>query len=238
MLEGWYCRSIANNNAEVEDDEEDSPEEEVPNYKDQYRNLKRKLKFLIYENECFQEALRSTQRKLLKVNRDKSFLLDRLLQYEKVDASFSESDETESSDDDVSRLETSNKKKKVEVNINNHTPHGPSPVKPSSTTKKKKSAPKSAPKAQAIPPIQTSNNVISMVSMISDGHMTPEEVERHLESRQTYLELVPEKAPPTVPTEMFSNDPSLDSESNEIGELETSPSNMGEDCLSADMMAE
>jgi INO80 complex subunit E len=40
--------------------------------------------------------------------------------------------------------------------------------------------------------------------------MTPEEVERHLESRQTYLELVPEKAPPTVPTEMFSNDPSLD----------------------------
>lgn len=73
---------------------------------------------------------------------------------------------------------------------------------------------------------------------MSDGHMTPEEVERHLESRQTYLELVPEKAPPTVPTEMFSNDPSLDSESNEIGELETSPSNMGEDCLSVDMMAE
>ena len=48
------------------------------------------------------------------------------------------------------------------------------------------------------------------MSLISDGHMTPEEVERHLESRQTYLELVPQKAPPTVPTEMFSNDPSLD----------------------------
>lgn len=48
------------------------------------------------------------------------------------------------------------------------------------------------------------------LSLLSDGHMTPEEVERHLESRQTYLELVPEKAPPTVPTEMFSNDPSLD----------------------------
>lgn len=107
MLEGWYCRSIANNNADVEDDEEDSPEEEVPNYKNQYRNLKRKLKFLIYENECFQEALRSTQRKLLKVNRDKSFLLDRLLQYEKVDASFSESDETESSDDEIVRMDTS-----------------------------------------------------------------------------------------------------------------------------------
>lgn len=74
-------------------------------------------------------------------------------------------------------------------------------------------------------------------NIISDGHMTPEEVERHLQSRQSYLELVPEKAPPTVPTEMFSNDPSLDSESNDIGELETSPSNMGED-LSIDMIAE
>ncbi|KAK0178608.1 hypothetical protein PV327_007486 [Microctonus hyperodae] len=236
MLEGWYCRSIANNNAEVEDDEEDSPEEEAPNYKDQYRNLKRKLKFLIYENECFQEALRSTQRKLLKVNRDKSFLLDRLLQYEKVDASFSESDETESSEDETTRIDVS-KRKKVEVSPNNHTPHCPTTtIKPASTTKKKKPTPK-APKTQNNPPlsIQSSNNV---VSMMSDGHMTPEEVERHLESRQTYLELVPEKAPPTVPTEMFSNDPSLDSESNEIGELETSPSNMGEDCLSVDMMAE
>lgn len=48
MLEGWYCRSIANNNADAEDEDEDSPEEEVPNYKDQYRNLKRKLKYLIY----------------------------------------------------------------------------------------------------------------------------------------------------------------------------------------------
>lgn len=49
MLEGWYCRSIANNNADAdEEDGEDSPEEETLNYKDQYRNLKRKLKFLIY----------------------------------------------------------------------------------------------------------------------------------------------------------------------------------------------
>jgi len=236
MLEGWYCRSIANNNADVEDDDEDSPEEEVPNYKDQYRNLKRKLKFLIYENECFQEALRSTQRKLLKVNRDKSFLLDRLLQYEKVDASFSESDETESSDDEMARLDTS-KRKKVDIPVNNHTAHHPAAAtKPVNTSKKKKATPK-IPKPHNPPSVQASNNLVSM-SLMSDGHMTPEEVERHLESRQTYLELVPEKAPPTVPTEMFSNDPSLDSESNEVGELETSPSNMGEDCLSVDMMHE
>ncbi|XP_046421796.1 INO80 complex subunit E isoform X1 [Neodiprion virginianus] len=236
MLEGWYCRSIANNNADAEDDDEDSPEEEAPNYKAQYRSLKRKLKFLIYENECFQEALRSTQRKLLKVNRDKSFLLDRLLQYEKVDASFTESDETESSDDEVSRLDTS-KRKKIEANVNNHSVHHQSaPMKPLSTSKKKKPVPK-PPKAQNTPAVHSSNNMLP-ISLMSDGHMTPEEVERHLESRQTYLELVPEKAPPTVPTEMFSNDPSLDSESNEVGELETSPSNMGEDCLSVDMTAE
>ncbi|KZC09220.1 PREDICTED: INO80 complex subunit E [Dufourea novaeangliae] len=235
MLEGWYCRSIANNNADAEDDDEDSPEEEVPNYKDQYRNLKRKLKFLIYENECFQEALRSTQRKLLKVNRDKSFLLDRLLQYEKVDASFSESDETESSDEEVTRFDTS-KRKKIEMAISNHTPHHIPTVKPFNTSKKKKPTAK-VTKLNSTPIVQSSNNIVPM-SLMSDGHMTPEEVERHLESRQTYLELVPEKAPPTVPTEMFSNDPSLDSESNEIGELETSPSNMGEDCLSVDMMAE
>ncbi|KAM8779647.1 INO80 complex subunit E isoform 1-T1 [Rhynchonycteris naso] len=67
-------------------------------YKKKYRNLKRKLKFLIYEHECFQEELRKAQRKLLKVSRDKSFLLDRLLQYENVDEDSSDSDATVSSD--------------------------------------------------------------------------------------------------------------------------------------------
>lgn len=45
---------------------------------------------------------------------------------------------------------------------------------------------------------------------MSDGHMTAEEVERHLQSRQSIIGMVPERAPPTVPTEMFSNEPSLD----------------------------
>lgn len=40
--------------------------------------------------------------------------------------------------------------------------------------------------------------------------MTTEEVERHLQSRQSLIELLPE---PTVPTEMF--EPSLDGESND-----------------------
>ncbi|XP_061803635.1 INO80 complex subunit E isoform X1 [Nerophis lumbriciformis] len=67
-------------------------------YKRKYRNLKRKLKFLVYEHECFQEELRRAQRKLLKVSRDKSFLLDRLLHYERVDEDSSDSDATVSSE--------------------------------------------------------------------------------------------------------------------------------------------
>lgn len=56
--------------------------------------------FYFKENEFFQDALRSSQRRLLKVTRDRSFLLDRLLQYEKPEITSSESDDTESSDDD------------------------------------------------------------------------------------------------------------------------------------------
>ncbi|XP_071376044.1 INO80 complex subunit E isoform X1 [Centroberyx affinis] len=67
-------------------------------YKRKYKNLKRKLKFLVYEQECFQEELRRAQRKLLKVSRDKSFLLDRLLQYERVDEDSSDSEATASSE--------------------------------------------------------------------------------------------------------------------------------------------
>uniref|UniRef100_A0A4W5LPD5 INO80 complex subunit E n=1 Tax=Hucho hucho TaxID=62062 RepID=A0A4W5LPD5_9TELE len=50
------------------------------------------------EQECFQEELRRSQRKLLKVSRDKSFLLDRLLQYVRVDGDSSDSDATASSE--------------------------------------------------------------------------------------------------------------------------------------------
>ncbi|XP_078682314.1 INO80 complex subunit E-like [Branchiostoma floridae x Branchiostoma belcheri] len=76
---------------------ENSQDDQV-NYRQKYKNLKRKLKFLVYEQECFQEELRKSQRKLLKINRDKSFLLDRLLQYECIDQSSSDSEETASSD--------------------------------------------------------------------------------------------------------------------------------------------
>lgn len=55
--------------------------------------------FIFKENECFQDALRSSQKRLLKVSRDRSFLLDRLLQYEKHESTTSDSEDTESSDD-------------------------------------------------------------------------------------------------------------------------------------------
>lgn len=57
--------------------------------------------------------------------------------------------------------------------------------------------------------------------------MTTEEVERHLQSRQSLMELLP---PETVPVEMFEPC-SLDGDDQLI---ETSPSNLNEDCLSMD----
>ncbi|XP_071789950.1 uncharacterized protein [Asterias amurensis] len=79
--------------------------------KAKYRALKRKLRFLIYEQECFQEELRRAQRKLLKISRDKSFLLDRLLQYERVEGSSSASESTASSDSEKESKKSSDAKK-------------------------------------------------------------------------------------------------------------------------------
>ncbi|XP_072043588.1 uncharacterized protein [Amphiura filiformis] len=89
-------------------------QEEI-DYKQKYRSLKKKLRFLIYEQECFHEELRRSQRKLLKVSRDKSFLLDRLMQYERVEESASSAESTDSSDADTKKaaaaLEKKQKKK-------------------------------------------------------------------------------------------------------------------------------
>ncbi|XP_034475885.1 uncharacterized protein LOC117782897 [Drosophila innubila] len=131
MLEGWYCRSLANqktptdNNTEREQLESDDELQSKPSgtvsgaapaasssastgtanvnvdYKERYRNLKRKLKFLIYENEYFQDLLHTNQRRLLKVSRDRSFLIDRLLLYEKPAKDSSDSDATDSSNSDA-----------------------------------------------------------------------------------------------------------------------------------------
>ncbi|XP_066580065.1 INO80 complex subunit E isoform X1 [Amia ocellicauda] len=100
-------------------------------YKKKYKNLKRKLKFLVYEQECFQEELRRAQRKLLKVSRDKSFLLDRLLQYEHVDDDSSDSEATASSEN--SDAENQRATETVGVKKRRTSPHLPRAPSPSSS---------------------------------------------------------------------------------------------------------
>ncbi|WAR01356.1 IN80E-like protein [Mya arenaria] len=167
-------------------------------YKQKYKVLKKKLKFLVYEQECFLEELRKSQRRLLKVSRDRSFLLDRLLQYEKVDESSGDSDMTASSDSEPESLrpEGSSAKRK-----RSSLPAGfdPSavlggmgfttiPQQGSSKKKAKTSIKKKPTKKQA-----TSSNPMSRA-----------ELERHLESKQELFSI--EKTPSFLPSEIFSND--------------------------------
>lgn len=231
MLDGWYSRSIANEAAQAEEEEQALEESK---FKKEYKYLKRKFQNLIYENEVFQQALRTAQKRLLQVTRDRSFLLDRLMMHEKLDHSTSESEETESSEDEQPPIKVEPiKKKRIEQSHSTsfqHTNSGKS-IPPA----KKKRPNSSRPSNKQIH--HSMQLQMPTTNVLSDGHMTPEEVERHLQS-QSFLDLVPERAPPTVPTEMFSNEPSLDSESNDmIGELEMSPSNIEEE-ISIDMLPE
>ncbi|XP_018326058.1 uncharacterized protein LOC108737604 isoform X2 [Agrilus planipennis] len=236
MLDGWYCRSIANEAAAAEEEQQAQEESKC---KKEYKFLKKKLKTLLYENECFQEALRASQKQLLIVTRDRNFLLDRLLQYEKVENSTSDSENTDSSDDTESPRNDSCKRKKIElsnINYGNGSLNVGSSSKVFTTVKRKRPLSRT-PKSNINQPLVPLTSISASSNTMSDGHMTPEEVERHLQSRQSFIELVPERAPPTVPTEMFSNEPSLDSESNDVAELETSPSNIGDE-VSIDMIAD
>ncbi|XP_060552770.1 INO80 complex subunit E-like [Ruditapes philippinarum] len=173
-------------------------------YKQKYKVLKKKLKFLVYEQECFLEELRKAQRRLLKVSRDRSFLLDRLLQYEKLEESSGDSDLTASSDSEPESLrpEGSTSKRKRGALPAGFDPsavlggmgftaisQGP-PKKKAKTNVKKKTASKK----------QTPTNPMSRA-----------ELERHLESKQEIFGI--EKTPAFLPSEIFSNDNSnLDSD--------------------------
>uniref|UniRef100_A0A1L8DA73 Putative ino80 complex subunit e isoform x1 n=1 Tax=Nyssomyia neivai TaxID=330878 RepID=A0A1L8DA73_9DIPT len=219
MLEGWYCRTIRGqaendmNDIEEASSDEESVNQPAVDFKNQYLMLRKNFKKLIYENEFLQDSLRVTQRRFLKASRDKSFLLDKLLQYEKPELTSSESEDTETSEDETTRSDQV-KRKKLDGGIgtgSNSVQSRNSNVQP----KRKKAVAKK-------PQIHVAG---STSSLPSDGHMTAEEIERHLQSRHSLMELLPET--PTVPHEMFSNEPSLDSESNECG-IETSPSNIGD----------
>lgn len=81
-------------------EDEDSQEDQYVNYKQKYRELKKNLRHLIYENETFQDELRKAQHNFVSISRDKNFLLDRILKYEKPQGPSSDSEATESSDED------------------------------------------------------------------------------------------------------------------------------------------
>jgi len=219
-------------------------------YKQKYIHLKRKLKLLIYENESYSDELRKSERQLLQVSRDKSFLLDRLLQYEKIESSTSGSEDTLSSDSEVESRKLDAKKKKTiesvssdsQTNANtsrkkkaNSQTSGTSRARSNSMGKPSKwqsmatQVNASITSSSAITNClfksemssalnslttcsQSSKASVSSTSSVNstiDGHMTSEELERHLESRrQPSALLMPEKTPLTVPVELFSNESS------------------------------
>ncbi|XP_001238185.2 INO80 complex subunit E isoform X2 [Anopheles gambiae] len=76
------------------------PSPEV-NYCTKYKELQKQLKEINKENVTFQYQLRESERKLLTVTRDRSFLLDRLLVYEPTlpSSCFTSSSESDASTD-------------------------------------------------------------------------------------------------------------------------------------------
>lgn len=66
---------------------------------------------------------------------------------------------------------------------------------------------------------------------VENHQQTQAEVERQLLKR-TVIDLIPERAPATVPAEMFSNEPSLDSEPNDHLVEVSSPTHVAaEECV-------
>ncbi|KAL5016684.1 hypothetical protein ScPMuIL_006273 [Solemya velum] len=194
----------------------DGANEHQIDYKQKYKALKKKLKFLVYEQECFLEELRKAQRKLLKISRDRSFLLDRLLQYEKVDESSGDSDATASSDSEAEGVKDgiSNKRKRAAAlsSGQTHIPIDPTLLGisipgykqgpgglliPTSESSKKKS--KSTRKSKTSTPKGAGSKGDK-----STGQMTREELERHLESKKHAYGI--EKAPAKLPMDLFSSD--------------------------------
>ncbi|XP_053208117.1 nuclear pore complex protein DDB_G0274915-like [Panonychus citri] len=104
--------------------------------KQKYRSLKKRLKVLIYENECFQEELRKCQKELIAIKCDEYFLLDKLLKYEDIQStSSSDSDATDYSESeiDVKPLKPKSTAKRLKTNngsISQNTESTPSPGGP------------------------------------------------------------------------------------------------------------
>lgn len=202
-------------------------------YKQKYKALKKRLKLLVYEQECFLEELRKAQRKLLKVAKDRSFLLDRLMQYEKIDDTSGDSDATASSDSDAEdhhREGIPIKRKRVSaqgISTGHVQPSGSGEAtqlgSPTSIAnlilaqqqqqvagqdgaKKRSKTPAKKPKTAGAKPLPEGGPVISLQALASPvpGQMTREELERHLDAKQNVFGI--EKATASLPMDIFSND--------------------------------
>ncbi|XP_070204964.1 INO80 complex subunit E-like isoform X2 [Littorina saxatilis] len=206
------------------------PETDI-DYKQKYKALKKRLKLLVYEQECFLEELRKAQRKLLKVAKDRSFLLDRLMQYEKVDDSSDDSDATASSDSDADghhRDGVPAKRKRVsghggggghsqasasgEGGSQQATPANIASIilaqaaAGGSQEGGKKRAKPSSKKSKANASKAGSHATVASLlpSSTVPGQMTREELERHLDAKQNVFGI--EKATASLPMDIFSND--------------------------------
>ncbi|XP_071519556.1 uncharacterized protein [Panulirus ornatus] len=212
----------------------DGPED----YKAKYKTLKRKLKLLIYENECFQEELRKAQRALLRVRRDKSFLLDRLLQYQRGPDSSSDSEQTEESDTETdTKMEAKSCRKRLSMEgsaAGSASSQG-SLTKPPS--KKKKSSSSSSSTSNVSKSSKQSGKQVSARRQVvggvvgstqaSDGQLSREEVERRLAARQPMNDFNTTTVSLTLPNQLFS-DNIMEGDFMEE-EVETSPSNIEDD---------
>lgn len=193
------------------------------------------------------------------MTRDRSFLLDRLLCYERPELSSSDNETTDSSEDSL-RIEPAAKKRRSDANlsrsstvvqtkrINKRGPRkqssqqGPSHQGTPQQSYAVQQRVDSAGNQSEIPQLHKPPSELLETPFIPDllkptqadsasteKQLTKEEIERHLQSRKMVPEVVPEGE---LPSEMFNNNPS--SESND-GLDEPSAGNFEDDCFPADL---
>lgn len=177
--------------------------------KQKYMELKKRLRQLLAENESYKQELGKTNERLLKVSKDKSFLLDQLLQFEGVDSSSTESD-LSSSDVERDLPQPPPKKTKKQTT--------PRSQNPSTATRRKANPKTTVAKARApaggVPPARPQfsgvrhvpQNVSHPLVKAEAPTLTPEQVELHLQQASKRVPLPPTPASLTLPAELFNED--------------------------------
>ncbi|XP_063703973.1 uncharacterized protein LOC134833550 [Culicoides brevitarsis] len=223
MLEGWYCRATKAAEDEMGTNPSMDNNHGSENYKAKYRELKKKLKYLLYENEYFKESLKASQQQLLKVSRDRSYLLDRLLKYENPESELSDDDSDTSVEEPIPPPQTNMGKKRKTVDGQNiPTNKRPDGQPKRKYTKHKQLAAQQQQQQlpQPIPPqhhlpMPQPTLVSANSSLMSNNHHTnpilqdlnlnTEDVQRHLELKQ--FDTL-DNVTMSVPQEMFSSESS------------------------------